>query len=590
MSFFRSFIFTSSLLLIHSCGGGGGGGGSPSAPTAAPAPPPSYVIAEGTIFSSSIPSLIYIDENMNGTRDSYEKTAAPSSNGSFTFTTTNSAEVSCLEKFHILSDTPKGFSYNPSAGQNVKINPFTTLFMDYQYNGINWADISSKVADADCTSFELYKLNNTKTRIENFAIPRMNKFDGVTYEALASDPAGANTFDTQAATKARDLEKFYSSLKSIEQSVVTDLQNIVIANFPGETISINSRSKLDTDNLRIFLNSNNYPNPSTDPSPVADSIDSVAVNAGLDFYLTFENYSGTWDNTLEVRIPDIKINNAGNILQDTEACWINFSSICKVDSNFSNVVVYGAPLLLDILHKKTSRGTEVYYSLEDVQDSSSLDCTQSDNIGLTDTSFENETRVYIYREFIGSGTFNATDLACYRSNSSSTGLLGITNIYSDSSGADLDLYFRRDDRPSFASSLPSSINYDFYDETDTPPEQIPAAYIDAFLDLGKGGWESVEKIFASEELRKNGMQLDLFFFTAQQRVGLVRVLFGSSSSQLFCVPIDGEVVGELISNNDMATNNFTTLDACRTQFVSNYQATSERTLPNSSPYRGRLDE
>ena len=140
------------------------------------------------------------------------------------------------------------------------------------------------------------------------------------------------------------------------------------------------------------------------------------------------------------------------------------------------------------------------------------------------------------------------------------------------------------------NSFPGSINYDFYDETDTPPEQIPAVYVNAFLDMGNGSWDTFDRVLATEELRANGMQLDLTFSTAESRAGLVRALFGSSSSQLICVPIHGEVIIETISNNDMATKNFTTLDACRTQFVSNYQATSERAIQNVSPYRGFIDE
>ena len=52
MSFKKSLLYFYSLFLIYSCGGGGGGGGSQPAPAPVPAPPPSYVIAEGTIFSS----------------------------------------------------------------------------------------------------------------------------------------------------------------------------------------------------------------------------------------------------------------------------------------------------------------------------------------------------------------------------------------------------------------------------------------------------------------------------------------------------------------------------------------------------------
>ena len=86
------------------------------------------------------------------------------------------------------------------------------------------------------------------------------------------------------------------------------------------------------------------------------------------------------------------------------------------------------------------------------------------------------------------------------------------------------------------------------------------------------------------------MQVDLSFYTTEGRGGLVRAYIGRTSSVLVCVPIDGEVVSESISNADMASKNYTILDACRTQLTPTYQATTERPLRNKSPYRGFIDE
>ena len=85
MNLLKKISFSLSFLLILSCGGGGGGGGSAPAPAPAPAPPPTYIISEGNTYSTSVPSLLYLDENMNGLRDSYEKTTTPGSDGSFSF-------------------------------------------------------------------------------------------------------------------------------------------------------------------------------------------------------------------------------------------------------------------------------------------------------------------------------------------------------------------------------------------------------------------------------------------------------------------------------------------------------------------------
>ncbi len=598
MELTKSLIPTFFIFFIYSCGGGGGGGGggsSPSTPSPPPAPPPTYTISEGNIYSSSTPGILFIDENLNGVLDANEKTVTPSSNGAFSFTTTNSGEVSCLEDLHIASEDPKSFTYNPSAGKNVGITPFTTILMDLQYTfPINYVDPSRSISDGNCSTWEEFKLNTSKGTIENITLKRVLKFDGATYDMLAADPTdGQTTFDSYASTKAQDLEKFYTSLASVEANVKADLQNLIITNLPGQNISLKTRSELDTSNYRIFLNPDfsKYPNPSTDLSPVAESVDTIAVQAGLDFYMTLEDYSGTYDNSFEVLIDDIKINNAGNILQKSEPCYINFSSICKVDPTFRNVIAYGTPSIRDILHKKTTRGVESFYTVENITDSSSLACNQTDNITLTDTTLTNETRIYRYAEYLGTGSYNIDDLGCYVTSSNRTRWLELRNFYSNGAYSIITLYFTQySNQPAITNNFPAAIDYDWYDEIDTPPEQIPAAYIDAFLALGTGGWDSFDKILSTESLRNTNVQVDLTFYTAEKRGGLVTAYIGGSSSTLICVPIDGDVVGESVSNSDMANKNYTILDACREQLTQNYQATTEATISNKSPYRGYLDE
>ena len=104
IKFLTKLTFSSlSLALIVSCGGGGGGGGGGDTSSSSPALP-TYTIISGNIYTSPIPNTIYIDQNLNGIQDSYEISTSPnSSNGSFSFTTSNQSLADCLRNFPIAS-------------------------------------------------------------------------------------------------------------------------------------------------------------------------------------------------------------------------------------------------------------------------------------------------------------------------------------------------------------------------------------------------------------------------------------------------------------------------------------------------------
>ena len=603
MSIFRTLLLSVSFLLIYSCGGGGGGGGS--APAPAPVPPPTYIISEGNIYSTSIPSLLYIDENMNSLRDSYEKTTTPGSDGSFSFSTTNSGEVSCLKKQAILSENPLSFSHNPSEGSNVKINAFTTLFSDGQFiyaRSPNPIDPSRLASDDDCSNYEQYKLQSERV-FWRHQTARMEKYDNQTFEQISSNPTSPAVGSVITASRQRDLENFYVSIGSIERAVNTELQNLIAANAPGLNVSLKTRTELDMSNLRIFLNGSGYPNPSTDPSPVANSIDSIAAMAGLAIYASTPNYSGAYTNSYEVVITDIKISNAGKILQDNESCYINFSSLCLVEPTFRNAIAYSSePVMRDALHKTTARGVETFSSQENITNSSTLACNDSNYINLTDTSLPNVTRTYEYGEFLGTGTFNVEDLSCYVTNANKDSHLGIINRYNDGSGETVALFYTRNQsEPGIARNFPESINYYNYDEIDTPPEQIPQSYVDAFLALGSGGWDTVDKVLTQETrntadtLWSNGMLMMFSFYSRdQRRLGLVFADFGITKVGIYCFPVDGESVSQSVPYKDgetIAELASATLDVCRNQMTSTYEPISEiDPIKNMSPYRGVIDD
>jgi len=599
MSIIYKTLLSLSFLFIYSCGGGGGGGGGGGPSSApAPAPPPTYIISEGNSYSTSVPSLLYIDENMNGLRDSYEKTTTPSSDGSFSFSTTNSGEVACLKKHAILSESPLSFSHNPSEGSNVKINAFTSLFSDGQVTfGKNVVDPSRLASDENCSNYERYKLQ-IQTRYLRDLTVQMEQYDNQTYEQISSNPTSPAEGSVITSSRQRDLEKFYASIGAIEVAVNTDLQTLIAANAPGINLSLKTRAELDFSNMRIFLNGSGYPNPSTDPSPVANNVDSIAAKAGLEIYASTANYSGAYTNSFEVAITDMKISNAGKILQNNLSCYINFSSLCLVEPTFKNAIAYGEPSIRDTLHKTTARGIESFSSEEIITDSSTLACRDYNYIALTDTSLSNETRTYEHEEFLGEGTYNVEDLGCYVTQSNRGSWLAVYNRYADGAYESVRMYYDRNrTEPGITSNFPDSINYYNYDEVDTPPDQIPQSYISAFLALGSGGWDTVNKVLAddpranSNSLWANGMLMVYTFQNKDGRVGRVYASFSFSQTSIACSPIDGEFFDEWVSHTDMIAGNFTTLDICKTQLTRTYEPISEVTqFRNSSPYRGAIDD
>ena len=533
---------------------------------------------------------------MNGLRDSYEKTTTPGSDGSFSFSTTNSGEVACLKKHSILSESPLSFSHNPSEGLNVKINAFTSLFSDGQDTAPrNVVDPSRLASDENCSNYELFKLQRQTRYLRDITI-QMEQYDNQTYEQISSNPSSPAEGSVITSSRQRDLEKFYASIGTVEAAVKTDLQTLIAANAPGINLSLKTRAELDFSNMRIFSNGSGYPNPSTDPSPVANNVDSIAAKAGLEIYASTPNYSGAYTNSFEVVITDMKISNAGKILQNNQSCYINFSSLCLIEPTFKNAIAYGEPLIRDTLHKTTARGIESFFSEEIITDSSTLACRDFNYITLTDTSLSNVTRTYEHEEILGEGTFNVEDLSCYVTQSNRGSWLAVYNYYSDGAYEGVRMYYNRNqNEPGITRNFPDSINYYNYDEVDTPPEQIPESYISAFLALGSGGWDTVNKVLADTDpinsLWENGMLMVYVFANKDGRQGSVFVTFGLSNTTIVCIPIDGEYLEESVNHADTNAGNLTTLEICKTQLTRTYEPISERTqFANTSPYRGVIDD
>jgi len=583
-----------SLSLIVSCGGGGGGGGGDSGSSASGgAPPPSYTIISGNIFTSPTPNTIYIDQNLNGIEDSYEITASPSSNGSFSFSTSNQSLVNCLKNFPISSDSPLIFEFNNSQGSNIVANAFTTIFKDSSQSWNPIADASKKSNDnVNCSTREMWKNNYskqwTKTEIEV-----MQQYDNQTYGQIAANPASPPSGSKISNQKSIDLNTFYKSLENIEGLVVNELRSSLAAT--GVQVELNSRIELDTSNLRIFLNDATYPNPSTDTYPVAQNINSVAVETGLEIFGTLNNYTGGYDNTFELKIDNMHISNNNEILQDTESCWINFSSICKVNPSFINLFTYATPTIIDALHKNTSRGEEKFYKRTTITDSSSLSCYEYDGIQITDSSVSGVINEYTYVEYLGTGNYNVNDLDCYAWGGGSQGAY-INSYHTDGSYYYFEVWFNPDrsyGRPAsfYFEQLPYAIDYDFYDEVDAPPTQVPQSYVNMFLAMGNGGWDSFDKvIFDGDFYTQEGTSIYLDYQNTEGRSGYVYISFSIYGNHTAtCDPIDADSSSGVFVWGDMDSLN-AIINDCRTELTSNYTATSTPTYRNKSPYRGYIND
>ena len=593
MKFTNNLISSSlCLVLIVSCGGGGGGGSGDGSSSSSGTP--SYTIISGNIYSSPVPNTIYIDQNLNGIQDSYEISTSPNSNnGSFSFTTSSQSLANCLRNFPIASDSPLIFEFNDMQGTNIVANAFTTILKDTSISWLPIADASKISNDnIDCSAREVHKNNYSQAQTKA-VIQQMETYDGQTYQQIAANPSSPPSGSKISNQKSMDLNLFYKSLENIEGQIINELNNLLTS--ASAQIDLNSRIELDYSNLRIFLNDTTYPNPSTDSSPVAQNIDSVAVEAGIEIFGTWKNYAAEYDNTFELKIDNMHISNNNEILQDTSSCWINFSSLCKVDPSFINLFTYATPTIVDTLHKNTSRGEEKIFNRTVITDSSSLSCYEYDYIQLTDSSVSDVITEYTYAEYLGDGNYNVNDLNCYAYGGGSQGL-SVTSRFADGSEYYLEAWYDPNSAnssypPLIFNNLPYAVNYEFYDDEDPPPVQIEQSYIDLFLAIGDGGWDSFDQIIFDERFDSQGSSIYLDYTNKEGMFGFIYIIFNpySSSDYAVCSPIDAESAQGNFTANDIESLN-SIIDNCRTELTSSYTPTSTPNYSNKSPYRGIIND
>ena len=527
----------------------------------------------------------YSDSNFSGALDNGELSVSVGSNGSFSLSTTNQSLYNCLRDMPLAADSSSNyfFSYNPDGSSGtVILNPFVSVFSDYLYPDMYWDNPS--IDGENCSTLNSIRAGILK-RNSDVALGRIEKFDQLTYDDLLVDPSNPVTGNPIDDNRTADLQKFWQSIKTIEETISNEFKTAIASEYPS--VAVSTRSELDISNLRIFLNNSSYPNPSTDLTPVANSIDSVAGVAGMDLIASLDNAIGTWRNLLKVSVWDMHISNNGDMLIDSSDCWLNFSNLCKLEPTIQNVFQYYETYIKDIYTKETSRGTEYVSQIERVDGGESNSCIIDNYVGIAET-LSNSVRETVYRKVTRDGYYDTADLSCYAYNQwydviyidewNTNGEFMSFAIY-QTGGTDWN------SPDIFKSIQETNFDWDTLDDGENI-EQIPAEFINAFIDL-KLSWTEMKTVV---DANYNNSDISIWFRHLDRNF---------NETQLVYRPYYGDVVcrspalpdGEGTWSSDDGVHTFDeVVNWCleRIEFGTITDLTEDE-IKNRSPYRGEID-
>lgn len=370
----------------------------------------SYAIS-GVLYSDA-PSTytVFIDQNINGILDPNELSATPSDDGSYRISTSNEEQFNC-QRYYPLVAKGLDFSY---VTQNLKgntkdnnISPFTSLLGEY-FRIMNFGDDPSTATQSNnCGTLAKYRLNNFKFA-STFSNEQVENFDGIAWENINIEPA-LDEVGNMVINKDRgkDIDLVLKSLGRIFQEVSDDLSNSKLVT---SGLTMKGNAGLESSNYRIFLNSSSYPNPSTDETPAVNNLAAVSFPASINFWGEAKNAQGPWKNRFKIHA-DLHINYSDEIILDTENCWLNFDSLCKISPNLNNLLDYSSAFKLkDIYSVETSRGLERVMKISTVDDD--FKCATSKNVWLDNSATSDSFYEYYgFSEYYPS-TFSISNFEC----------------------------------------------------------------------------------------------------------------------------------------------------------------------------------
>lgn len=588
----RIFILSISILLV-SCGGGGGGGNEGVSPNN---PPPTTYSIDGQLYGSSLSTLnAYSDSNFSGALDNGELTANVSSNGSFTLSTTNQSLYNCLKEIPLAAESSSDYFFSPNldnSNQSVVLNPFVSVFSDFLYPTLFWDHPA--IEGVNCSTLNEIR-NGILNRNTNDAMVVIKKYDGLKYNDLLIDPSSPISGNPIDNTRTADLQKFWQSLKSIESIILNEFKAVLLDS-EYSNADISSRVELDESIMRVFLNDSSYPNPYTDVSPVANSIDSIALPGGMDLIVSLDNANGSWRDTLKITLWDIHISNNGDLLLDEPACWINFSNLCKLEPTISNILTNYEPEISAMFYKETSRGHETIEHTEIILDSNSGECVLENRSQIAEVKQDSVvTRSYV--EWYNNGYYNGTDLDCNAWNNYGNSL---TMSEVNTSGEEIYLEIFLSGGNSYSSSKFQQIANDHvtYDEIDdgTIIEQIPSSIASALNEL-KLDWESI-KILADSDFNEPNIYFTLMYWDS--RSNYTRLVYYPYEQWAYCespkryYTFEGAVASRPGLGTDWIFDLEEIISGCISDIEFGTEVVAEQLdidfTKNISPYRGQIND
>ena len=584
----KKFSLLTLSVLLASCGGGGGG--SEYNPSPQPPSPTTYSI-NGQVYGSNLSTLTaYSDSNFSGALDNGELSVSVGSDGAFSLSTTNQSLYNCLRDMPLAAESSSNyfFSYNPDGSSGtVILNPFVSVFSDFIYPDMYWDNPS--IDGENCSTFNNIRAGILKRNTDN-VLKRIEKYEQLTYNDLLIDPSNPVMGNPIDNTRTADFQKFWQSIKTIEETIANEFETAVAA--AGFTVALSTRAELDTSNLRIFLNNTSYPNPSTDTTPVANSIDAVAGNAGMDLIASLDNAVGTWREVLKVSVWDMNISNNGDMLIDRSNCWINFSNLCKLEPTIQNVFQYDGTSIIDTYTKETSRGTEYVSQAEDIFGGESNYCDILNSVGVAET-LSTSVRQIEYVKIIGDGYYDTSDLSCYAYTQYYDFL---TILEKNTNGETMFFEIFQDggtswDSPDIFRSIQDTyFDYDTLDDGENI-EQIPSEFIDAFLDMSLS-WAEMKTVV---DANYNNSDIYVYFGYMDRNFNRVlltyRPYWGDANCQIYNFYLASDVYITRTSDDGVYTFD-EVVNWCieRIEFGTTITDLSGGEIKNRSPYRGLIDD
>ena len=563
-----------------------------------------YPIAIGKLFHTNNSNIeLFVDVNQDFIKNADEYSVTTSSDGSYELRNESETIAKCLERYPLVSDdglmfnflgTDYGNSSQEVASNAFKnINPFTSILSDPIGNNYD-IYIGYEDSQNECGPLNSYMREDSWMYIVNRVWERIETYDGLSIGSLDDEIV-------IGAQRSEDIIKFQNSAKSIADSMKSELED-AITTLGYTDSSVKSHSELDTSNYRIFLNSSSYPNPSTDLSPSATSVDTIAAKAGVRIRTTIpsSDYMPGWDLDAFYDTWDVKISNNGDILSDMDGCYINFSSLCKQQPTLLNGITYGRFDLLEIYHKDTTRGKEKFIKEERIYDANSGACQEWDKQQI---SSEKSDR-FLVQEFVEyRGESYYADLDCLTYDASSRGYTH-SELFPDGTEYWVQVWDSYGDY----FQVNNEMILDNYDNETPLPTQIPQEVVDVLIQFGNvydnassvDGLDSSPNPFNILIAFVYGDLAGLSEFQLLPRVtnGIeyyIRTQYSNNTSgyldfffanyTFYCGNAELTIESSLYDNNWQEQ-----LQTCINILDRNNNPTSSATLKNISPYRGVIDE